>query len=309
MREAMGPDLFDACERMGADAEVIIRYAPLADNFKQARARLNLTIKDVAAQLKVPQYKIKAVEKREFRQIDETVFQKYCGFLQLGDYVESWSQWNSALASQLGIRGWSDRQETGDVFQFKITLKDTKPPVWRRIQVPATYSFWDLHVAIQDAMGWLDYHLHQFDIRDASKQEIEHIGIPDDEFYLEPQVLAGWEVPIVSLFTEVKQKARYLYDFGDDWEHTILLEKILPQEGGASYPHCIGGRRKCPPEDCGGTDGYRDFLRIITDPLDEEHESTLEWVGGAYDPDDFVARKVNFDDPAARFRYAFEDEE
>ena len=115
----------------------------------------------------------------------------------------------------------------------------------------------------QSRMLWLDYHLHQFDIRSAGKQ-IEHIGIPDDEFFLEVQVRAGWEVPITRLFTEEKKQARYLYDFGDDWEHTILLEKILPREEGVSYPRCIGGRRKCPSEDCGGTAGYRDFLCLGT---------------------------------------------
>jgi len=121
MREAMGPDLFGACERMGVDAETVIRYAPLADSFKQARARVNLTIKEVAVQLKVPQYKIRAVEKGEFRQIDVAVFQKYRSFLQLDDYVESWSQRNSALAKRLGFCGQSAGQETYDP-EFKVPL-------------------------------------------------------------------------------------------------------------------------------------------------------------------------------------------
>lgn len=107
IREALGPALFDACERMGVDAETIIRYAPLADSFKAARTQLNLTIKEVAAQLKETQYKIKAIEKGEFRQFDVDVFHKYCHFLQLDEYVEAWSHWHSALASQLGISGQS----------------------------------------------------------------------------------------------------------------------------------------------------------------------------------------------------------
>ena len=222
--------------------------------------------------------------------------------------MASWSQWNGGLASKLGTSGQSTKPESGKVFQFKITLKDTKPPVWRRIQVPEEYSFWDLHVAIQDAMGWLDYHLHQFDIFDARKQRMEFVGIPGDEFLLGQEVLPGWEVPIKRHFTAANQKARYLYDFGDDWEHTILLEKILPKEASVSFPRCVGGRRKRPPEDCGGAWGYRDFLRVISDPHDEEYESTMEWVGGTFDPDDFDAKGVKFDDPAARFRYAFEDE-
>lgn len=154
MRDAMGPDLFDACERMGANAEAIIRYSPLAHRFQKSRDLLDLTIKEVAAQLKVPQYKIKAIEEGRHSQLDMAVFHKYTQFLHMDEYIASWSQRNDVLARQLGIAGQSVRRPgAGAVYQFKITPKDTKPPIWRRIQVPATYSFWDLHVAIQDAMA------------------------------------------------------------------------------------------------------------------------------------------------------------
>ncbi|MFQ6078842.1 MAG: plasmid pRiA4b ORF-3 family protein [Thermodesulfobacteriota bacterium] len=188
-----------------------------------------------------------------------------------------------------------------------MTLKDTKPPVWRRIQVPADYSFWDFHVAIQDAMGWLDYHLHQFDIFNLRKKRLEIVGIPDDEFISdwEEETLPGWEVPIRRLFTPGIRQATYLYDFGDGWKHTVLFEKSLPKEAGVSYPRCIGGRRKCPPEDCGGTRGYRDFLEAISDPAHEEHEEYLTWVGGSFDPDDFDPGSVKFDDPSWRWQIAF----
>ncbi|MBE0429063.1 MAG: helix-turn-helix domain-containing protein [Thermoleophilia bacterium] len=312
MRQALGPDLFDACQRMGIDAEDILRYMPLAEKFRKGRARQNLTIKEVAAKLKAPQYKIRAVEDGKFGRIDADIFQKYCRFLQLDEYVESWTRKNPALAGQLfrseQPAGQAAGQAAGQVLQFKITLKGTKPPVWRRIQVPAGYSFWDLHVAIQDAMGWLDYHLHQFHIFDKRTQQTVHIGIPDDEFLLDYEIKAGWEAPIKRWLAVPGQKINYLYDFGDDWQHTIVLEKILPEKKGVSYPRCLGGRRKCPPEDCGGTCGYRDFLRIISDPDDEEHSETLEWVGGGYDPDDFNAGRVKFDDPAQRYKIAFEDE-
>ncbi len=307
VRESLGPEFVELCDKLGFDVEGMIRYKPFGDKFEAARLGRNLTIKEAAAQIKAPQYRLKAIENGHFSEILPDVLRKYAGFLDLEDYVTSWSQINPDLADDLGIDR-SPSPGSGRIFQFKITLRGTKPPVWRRIQVPGEYSFWDLHVAIQDAMGWLDCHLHQFDILDYGSRQIEHIGFPDDEFLLEQVVLPGWEVPIARLFTKAKQKAGYLYDFGDGWQHTVLLEKIISPEDGATYPHCTGGKRKCPPEDCGGTGGYSNFLEIIADPADVEHESTLEWAGGSYDPDDFNPAGVYFDDPAARFLYAFSEE-
>lgn len=112
MRDVLDPALFDECERLGVDAEAIIRYMPLADRFKEGRARLNLTIKEVAARLKEPQYKIKAVEKGELRQVDVEVFQKYCCFLELDEYVASWCRQNGVLAEKLGVGGQTQRART-----------------------------------------------------------------------------------------------------------------------------------------------------------------------------------------------------
>ena len=143
------------------------------------------------------------------------------------------------------------------IYQFKITLQDIKPPIWRRIQVPSTYTFWDLHVAIQDAMGWQDYHLHEFQMKDLSGKKL-FVGIPsgEDDFmgdFMGPRkVLPGWKHK-VSKFISIEQTTfLYVYDFGDDWHHTIKLEKVLPAEEAVSYPRCIGGKRNSPPEDCGG---------------------------------------------------------
>ena len=149
------------------------------------------------------------------------------------------------------------------VYQFKITLNDIRPPIWRRIQVPETYSFWDLHVVIQDAMGWLDYHLHQFDINNPSTGMKENIGIPDDDFEMDYDIHPGWEKKIKHYFSMDNKKAMYSYDFGDDWRHTVILEKILLRDKNIDYPTCIKGKRACPPEDCGGVWGYTDFLEII----------------------------------------------
>lgn len=191
------------------------------------------------------------------------------------------------------------------VYQFKITLRGIKPPIWRRIQVPETYTFWDLHVAIQDAMGWLDYHLHLFEIVNPSTDMIEEIGIPDEDFELDREVLPGWKRKIADYFPMDNTKANYTYDFGDNWEHMIKLEKILPRDKNAKYPMCIAGKRASPPEDCGGIWGYGDFLEIIMNPEHEEYEEMLEWAGGEFDPEHFDAKEVHFDDPDERWRTAF----
>ncbi len=192
------------------------------------------------------------------------------------------------------------------VYQFKITLKNISPPILRRIQVPESYSFWDLHVAIQDVMAWLDYHLHEFKIVNHSTGIKVEIGIPDDEdFDMEREVLPGWEQKIADYFSMENRVAYYDYDFGDSWEHTIKLEKILPRDKDTDYPKCIAGKRSCPPEDCGGVWGYEDFLEIINNPDHEEYEDMIQWAGGAFDPEHFDKEEVSFDDPDERWEIAF----
>ncbi len=189
------------------------------------------------------------------------------------------------------------------VYQFKIALKNTKPSIWRRIQVPETYTFWDFHVAIQDAMGWFDYHLHQFDVVDSFTGMKCEIGIPMGEECEE--ALLGWTQKIADYFSMENSKANYIYDFGDGWEHRIELEKILPREKGINYPVCIKGKRACPPEDCGGVWGYEDFLEAIKDIKHERHKETLVWIGGEFDSEDFDINEVIFDDPDKRRKIAF----
>lgn len=190
------------------------------------------------------------------------------------------------------------------VYQFKITLDDIRPPIWRRIHVPETYTFWDLHVAIQDVMGWLDYHLHEFEILNPANGLKVTIGLPDDDF--PKRNLLDWAQKIANYFSQENPSADYIYDFGDNWQHKIQLEKILPREKNVSYPVCIKGKRACPPEDCGGIGGYERLLDIIKDPKHEEHKETLEWAGEEFDPEYFDPKEVNFDDPAARLKMALE---
>jgi len=192
------------------------------------------------------------------------------------------------------------------VFQFKIQLKEITPTIWRRILVPERYSFWELHVAIQDAMGWLDYHLHLFRIRRKHAHSFTIIGIPDEDGFGDgPEITPGWEVPLSDFLYDVGTTFGYEYDFGDSWEHEVIHEGILLKEKGVRYPVCIGGARACPPEDCGGVPGYDQMLDIISDPTHEEYEDMLTWLGGEYDPEEFTPSKVKFDNPSKRWRQSF----
>ena len=195
--------------------------------------------------------------------------------------------------------------------QFLIVLGNTDPLVWRRIEVPETYSFWDLHVAIQDAMGWLDCHLHEFRVLHPERGQVDRIGIPDQEFLDEQPSKPGWEVPISDYFG-LRAKlgtppALYVYDFGDDWLHLVMFEDLFRAEKSVTYPRCVAGARACPPEDCGGVYGYADFLLAIADPKHPEHAEIVEWSGGAYDPDAFDPTQVVFDDPRKRWKRAFQE--
>ncbi len=188
------------------------------------------------------------------------------------------------------------------IYQFKILLQGSKPPIWRRIQVPDSYSFYDLHVAIQDSMGWEDYHLHEFVIKNPKNLGEERIGIPGDEGWDGEDTLPGWETKLLSYFSLENPKAEYMYDFGDGWAHLITLEKILTAQINQIYPQCIKGKRACPPEDCGGIWGYADLLEILSDPKHEDYKSRLEWLGGDFNADEFDPKDVEFDDSEKRYK-------
>ena len=188
------------------------------------------------------------------------------------------------------------KKDFNQVYQFKITLKDTKPPVWRRIQVPETNTFWDLHVAIQDSMGWLDCHLHAFQLIAPSTGRKREIGIPDDEVEFDRDTLAGWKQKIADWFSPENPLAQYLYDFGDGWIHEVRLEKVLPRQENVIYPVCLDGKRACPPEDCGGIWGYEEICKGESEFQDEYAD---------YDPEYFNPEDITFDDSKKRFREAF----
>jgi hypothetical protein len=211
-------------------------------------------------------------------------------------------------------KGYLMHYEKGDneppfknrVLQFKIELSEILPLIWRRVLVPSDYNFWDLHVALQDAMGWLDYHLHHFEIKGKGKKTEVHIGIPDfDRFEDIQEVFPGWEIPVMNYFNDLGVTAKYLYDYGDSWWHTIQLEGYLFKEKKTRYPVCVDGARACPPEDCGGEHGYYELLKTLSDSENEEYEEMRTWVGTDWYPEKFDKNSIKFDDPYKRWRNAF----
>ncbi|MDR3418748.1 MAG: plasmid pRiA4b ORF-3 family protein [Nevskia sp.] len=194
------------------------------------------------------------------------------------------------------------------ILQFRVELQDIQPLIWRRIQVPDSYTFWDLHIAIQSAFGWNDSHLHEFQV--PAGRVVQCFGIPMDKAGMEePESLPGWQHRVADYLSPKKPRAIYWYDFGDDWYHAIQLEEVLPPAAGKKYPRCVAGERSGPPDDCGGPYGYQDLLAILADPGYPEHASLHRWAAGAkgrrgkFDPEAFDEQKVKFDDPARRLKW------
>lgn len=165
------------------------------------------------------------------------------------------------------------------IYQLRVTLKDIKPPIWRRFQFRGSDSFLALHLAIQAFMGWEDAHLYQFNVGS--------IELTDAETAAEFGVRDAENATLQSLVKQSGAKFRYLYDFGDSWEHDLVVEQLLPPESGIVYPRCLAGQRACPPEDCGGVWGYYNLLEDLAAGSLEDH-----WAEG-FDPEAFDVRQAN----------------
>jgi len=179
---------------------------------------------------------------------------------------------------------------TDRLYQFKITLLRTNPPIWRRI--PSRNSTLDkLHEGIQTAMGWKNCHLHQFKINGERHGDPELIDHGHEEHF---ECVDSTQTQISDVVPKSGERFQfdYEYDFGDSWHHEILFEGCLQSTRGVSYPICIEGERACPPEDVGGIGGYYRFLKAIADPKHKQHEELLEWVGGRFEPEKFDAEKA-----------------
>ena len=175
----------------------------------------------------------------------------------------------------------------GHCFKLRIVLDDVQPKVWRQLMVPASITLDRLHDCLQAVMGWTDSHLHSFTI--AGQEFTENPEEPDQGVE-ESGVILGM------LIRKPRTKFTYLYDFGDGWVHTITVQSVEPiaAERKATVT-CLGGQRRCPPEDVGGPWGYQEFLQTMADPSHEEHESSMQWCGGSFDPKKFDVDAVNLD--------------
>ncbi len=174
-------------------------------------------------------------------------------------------------------------------FQFKIQIQDiSKPPVWRRVTIPSNYSFYDFHYIIQTVFGWTNSHMFQFSEKGfASRQIITELYEDIDPG--DKEQIEATDVKLSEIFKKEKQKFIYIYDFGDSWEHTIILEKILPEK--TIWPALVDGKGKCPPEDCDGVWGYENFKKVMANRKHPEYEKYAELCeledGEKWDPNEF----------------------
>ncbi|WP_320041189.1 plasmid pRiA4b ORF-3 family protein [uncultured Desulfobacter sp.] len=184
-------------------------------------------------------------------------------------------------------------------YLLKIQLLDIEPAIWRRFVVPASITLDRFHDVIQIVMGWTDSHLHQFTI--GSKRYTEY---PESK---EEGLVCG-RYRLGNLIKQKGRTFRYLYDFGDSWEHELVLEEsryFNPEL--RTELACFEGERACPPEDVGGVPGYFEFCNALKDPSHEEHEGYMEWSGGDYDSDRFDSGSINWE-LMKYLRYTMDDE-
>jgi len=180
------------------------------------------------------------------------------------------------------------------IYQIKITLKGSRPPIWRRFLVASDITLGRLHRFLQPLMGWWDGHLHQFRIGNTYYADLN----PEEDLECFDDASDENKVRLNEVLKKEKQKLIYEYDFGDGWEHELVLEKILPAQEGMRHPVCLDGKRRCPPEDCGGIGGYENMLAGLKNPDHPEHDEWREWAPEGFDPEEFDLDEIN-----ASFRF------
>jgi hypothetical protein len=176
-----------------------------------------------------------------------------------------------------------------EIYQIKVTLLGTDPPIWRRLLIPADLTLEQLHDVLQAAMGWEDCHMHEFRV---GKQRF---GKPDpmEQAFGGPRTASERTARLFTVLGRARAKAVYTYDFGDSWDHEIVVEKCLAPGAGRACPVCLAGERHGPPEDCGGIPGFYNLLEAVSDPEHEQHDDLIEWLGNGFDPEAFSVDEVN----------------
>lgn len=181
---------------------------------------------------------------------------------------------------------------SGTTYQLKIILSGVKPPVWRRIKINGHATFGDLHEVIQLVMGWENAHLFEFSNKEISilpgEDEDDFMGVGDTEG------IDMGEITVEEVLKKKGAKIKYTYDFGDNWEHQIVVEEIEKDNGILLHGAiCLKGKGNCPPEDCGGPWGYMQMLEAVSDPKHPEYENYREWLGEDFDPEHFDLNETN----------------
>lgn len=170
------------------------------------------------------------------------------------------------------------------IYRIRVSLCHINPPIWRQIEIVADTKLGKLHRILQIAMGWSDSHLHAFRIGDVTYSAPHPENASD--------MLSERNVRFSQVVREDRELI-YEYDFGDGWEHEIVVEKTFSADPLVHYPRCIAGARACPPEDCGGPPGYEDLLAALRDPTHERHEELSEWVSPDFNSEAFALDEVN----------------
>jgi Plasmid pRiA4b ORF-3-like protein len=183
------------------------------------------------------------------------------------------------------MASWRAMPRPVRAYELKVTLQRVRPPVWRRIKVRSDVTLEDFHRVLQVAMGWSDSHMHAF--RPAGGQGKGRGGGPPVERDQKRRTRLD------DLLRKPRDRMVYEYDFGDGWEHEVLLERVGDHPAGARYPWVLAGARACPPEDVGGVGGYARFLQAMRDSRHPDHEEMMEWHGGPFDPAAFDVQAVN----------------
>jgi hypothetical protein len=211
---------------------------------------------------------------------------------QVEDVRDNLALLRQRVALLAGAGGSGSRPGTTTVHRLKVGLHGARPPIWRRLEVPSSYTLDKLHQTIQRAFGWQDYHLWVFETPGGE------YGTPDPELEHRDAVSSR----LRQVAPQPGDRIRYTYDFGDGWRHDIAVEEVFAAEPGVAYPRCVAGRRAGPPEDCGGIWGYHELLEILADPDHPEHRQRLEWLGLStaddLDPAAFDQAEVNRSLPA-----------
>ena len=171
------------------------------------------------------------------------------------------------------------------MLQLKIQLLEIEPKIWRRFIVADNITFHKLHEIIQVVMGWGNCHLYEFCVKQF------HFGIPEDKY--DVGVASARKVKLNEFLKIENQKFSYIYDFGDDWNHKIVIEKIFEKDLPDYLPLCLDGKRACPPEDCGSVPGYYELMEAMADKKHPHRKELLEWLGGSFDPEYFDIKQVN----------------